>query len=240
MRKKINKLAAIFIVSIFALSGLGIAYAAWTDTINVSGTVDTGKVCWEFGTVSMLDMIPPENYGGDFPVPEYEADYTCIPGFLWNPDIGDYYWHLDKNVGWGDFEKLDTDEDGHFDTVLVWLNNTYPCYFNELRMYLRNCGTIPIKFNNIVIGDTNGNSYYIISGDPIITLDLNNNGVDDFEIWWNDDDFGDQIEPEGRSDELSLWMHVLQDEDPAFQSGSFGFYISLTAVQWNEYYFDLS
>ena len=32
MRKKIDKIAAIFIVSIFALSGTGMAFAAWVDT----------------------------------------------------------------------------------------------------------------------------------------------------------------------------------------------------------------
>ena len=240
MRKKINKIAALFIVSIFALSGTGIAYAAWFDTITIEGTVDTGSLCWHFTTVKMRDTLAPVNYGGDFPVPEDDADYTCFPGFIYNPEYEDYFWHLDKNVGWGDLQKMDTDEDGRSDTVYVWLNNTYPCYFNELTMYLRNCGTIPLKFNNIVISDTHGNSHYINSGTPIITLDLNNNGIPDFEIWWNDDDFGYQVEPEKRSEELSLWMHVLQDEDPAFQSGSFGFSISLTAVQWNEYPYDLS
>ena len=42
MKHKINKMAAIFIATIFALSGLGIAYAAWTDTITIDGTVTTG------------------------------------------------------------------------------------------------------------------------------------------------------------------------------------------------------
>jgi hypothetical protein len=234
MRKKINKIAALFIVSIFALSGTGMAFAAWFDTITITGTVETGELQWEFTTVNLLDMFEPINFGGDFVgFDSPYADYTCYPGFVYNSDIGDYFWHLDKNVGWGDFERVDTDNDGHFDTILLWLNNTYPCYFNEFRMYLRNCGTIPLKFNNIVISDTNGNSYYINSGTPIITLDLNNNGIPDFEIWWNDNDFGDQLEPGDRSDEWSLWLHVLQDEDPAFQSGSFGFFISLTAVQWN-------
>ena len=240
MRKKINKIAAVFIVSIFALSGVGMAYAAWTDTITITGTVDTGELCWKLGTVSMLDMFEPINYGGDFPVPEAYADYTCFPGFVFNEELQEDYWHLDKNVGWGDYKRVDTSGDGSYDTVFVWLNNTYPCYFNEIRMYLRNCGTIPLKFNNIVISDTNGNSFYIDSGTPIITLDLNDNGIPDFEIQWNDNDFGDQLEPGDRSDEWSLWTHVLQDEDPAFQSGSFGFSITLTAVQWNEYPYDLS
>lgn len=100
-----------------------------------------------------------------------------------------------------------------------------------------------MKFNNIVISDGTDESYYIDSDTAkprIFTLDLNDNGVDDFEIWWNDDDFGEQLEPGDRLSEQSLWLHVLQDEDPDFQGGSFTFYISLVAVQWNEYPYDFS
>ena len=233
-------MATIFIVMIFMLSGLGVAYAAWFDTIHINGTAQTGSLCWHFTTVELRDELAPVNFGGDFPVPEDDADYTCFPGFAYNPAYEDYFWHLDKNVGWGALDKMDTDGDGYSDTVYLWLNNTYPCYFNELTMYLRNCGTIPLKINNVVIEDTNGNTYYLDSGEPYIALDLNNNGVDDFELWWNEAYWGYQVHPGSRSPELSLWMHVLQDEDPAFQDGSFGFYVYITAVQWNEYPYDLS
>ena len=47
MKRKINKIAAVFIVSIFALSGLGVAYAHWTDTITITGDVTTGTLKWE-------------------------------------------------------------------------------------------------------------------------------------------------------------------------------------------------
>ena len=44
---KRDKIEALFLVSVLALSGIGIAYAGWTDTIFVSGTVQTGYVGYE-------------------------------------------------------------------------------------------------------------------------------------------------------------------------------------------------
>jgi len=41
---KTAKLGAIFLISIMALAGVGAGYAAWTDTITISGTVNTGNV----------------------------------------------------------------------------------------------------------------------------------------------------------------------------------------------------
>ena len=41
---KPNKIGIIFLVSVLTLAGIGISYAGWTDSINVSGTVQTGYV----------------------------------------------------------------------------------------------------------------------------------------------------------------------------------------------------
>ena len=238
--KKLNKIAALFIVSIFALSGTGIAFAAWFDTVTIEGTVDTGSLCWQFTSATIEDDNQPINFGGDYPTDT--PDLTCHPGFVYDEILGDF-WKLDKNVAWGSIERKDLDSDGYYETLELILNNVYPCNFNEVSFYIRNCGTIPLKFNNIVISDGTDESYYIDSDTAkprIFTLDLNDNGVDDFEIWWNDDDFGEQLEPGDRLSEQSLWLHVLQDEDPDFQGGSFTFYISLVAVQWNEYPYDFS
>jgi predicted ribosomally synthesized peptide with SipW-like signal peptide len=224
MKQRIDKTAVLFIVSIFVLSGIGISYAAWTDTITIEGTVTTGDLCWEFISCGLRDEIPPVNPGGDYPVPSYLVDYTCNPGFA-----GGTYWRLDKNVGWGEQLIKDLDGDGCNETLEITLHNVYPCYFNELAFYVRNCGTLPLKIDHVVI---NGQSYY--SGMPKIEYDLNGNNVSDFEVYWRDN-FGFQIEPGQDGPEISFWMHVLQDEDPAYQSNSFTFTIQLVCIQWNEY-----
>jgi hypothetical protein len=229
MKNKINKIAAIFIVSIFALSGLGFAYAAWTETLNINGTITTGEVCWEFYACSLLDELQPTNPGGDYVgMGSPLADYTCSVGFQGPP----FFWHHDKNVGWCTQLIEDRDSNGCNETLNITFNNVYPCYFNSLSFYVHNCGTIPIKVNNVEI---NGQAFY---SDFYYVLDLNDNGVNDFEIRYGDN-FGQQIEPGEYSYlEFSIWFHVLQDEDPEFQSGSFTFTISLTCVQWNEYPLD--
>lgn len=226
MKQRINKMAAVFIASIFALSGLGVAYAAWTDTITITGTVTTGSLCWEFTDCDLMDDDQPVDPGGDYPTAY--PDFTCNPGFTLEPGLG-YFWELDKNVGWGEQDITDPDGDGCYDTLEVTLHNVYPCYFNELTFYINNCGTIPFKVDHILV---NGVKYY--SGIPHITFDLNGNDVDDFEIEWKDN-FGYQMEPGAPSPEFSFWMHVLQDEDPAFQGGSFTFTIEVVCIQWNAY-----
>jgi len=41
---KTAKIGAMFLVSVLALAGLGVGYAAWTDTITIEGTINTGNV----------------------------------------------------------------------------------------------------------------------------------------------------------------------------------------------------
>jgi hypothetical protein len=229
MKHRTNKTATVFIASIFILSGLTVAYSAWTDTLYIDGSVTTGIVCWRFSSATIEDDDQPINPGGDHPTDD--PDLTCNPGFIEDPDKG-FFWDLDKNVAWG--EIVIKDLNGEFKKLLeVTLYNVYPCYFNEISFYAVNCGTIPIKFDHIIISDAN--EEYKLTADDKVTLDLSDNTIPDFEIWWNDDDFGDQLEPGERLQEQSLWLHVLQDEDPAFQAESFTFTISLVAVQWNEY-----
>lgn len=223
-------MAAIFIASIFALSGLGVAYAAWTDTISIDGTVTTGSLCWDFTDCDLLDEDQPVNFGGDFPTDD--PDYTCFPGFAPNPDFQPpkRYWVNDKNVAWGTQLIRDLDGDGCYETLEVTLHNVYPCYFNKLSFYVRNCGTIPLKVDHVVV---NGVDVYYQNFYQ--QMDISGNGIPDFEIQYGDN-FGSQIEPgEYSYDEFSFWMHILQDEDPTFQSGSFTFTISVVAIQWNEY-----
>ena len=45
---KTAKIGAMFLISILALAGIGMGYAAWTDTITITGSVNTGSVEWAF------------------------------------------------------------------------------------------------------------------------------------------------------------------------------------------------
>jgi len=226
-----KRVGLISLVLVLALGALGVGYAAWTDTLTITGTVATGEVDWEFGTCSLLDENEPIDPGGDYP-PIGEPDYTCDDGFPWNGAQNAYYWKLDKNVAWG--EQLITDnEDGTNHLLEVTLHNAYPCYFNSLSFYPRNTGTIPIKINHVVVKGTMAGDVIVTSAGSLHRFDFNADGQADFEIQWGDN-FGTQIEPGGAPPEISFWMHVLQP-CPQNLLDEFTFTIEVVCVQWDEY-----
>jgi predicted ribosomally synthesized peptide with SipW-like signal peptide len=42
-----DKIGAMFVIAMLSLAGIGIAYAGWTDTIQITGTISTGSVDWD-------------------------------------------------------------------------------------------------------------------------------------------------------------------------------------------------
>lgn len=205
--RKILLLTTVLIASLLIL---GFGYARWYETLNISGTVNTGELDWEISRCSVTDKYAPP-----LPIP----DLTCDPGF---GNVRD----LDKNVGWGECQLVDSDGDGDKDTIQLSFRNVYPCYFNEVTFYPRNNGTIPLRIDSVTIGGT-----VFRSNEPKKSLDLNNDGIEDIEIWWKDN-FGKQVEPGQDAPAISFWFHVLQG---APEGQSLSFTITFDAVQWNEY-----
>lgn len=226
-----RKIGVICLSLLLALGLLGVGYAAWTDEIFIDGTVETGTLCVEFGNTEIRDPHQPVNFGGDYPTDL--PDYTCNPGFTQGPD-GLRFWQLDKNVGWGTVERVPDPETGKYKTLRVTLNNTYPCYFNEVTFYPENCGTIPWRINGaIVMWDNDGTKLFatIVSPGTYIAMDFNGDGAPDLEMMWGNS-IGAQVEPGGLPPEVSFWLHVLQ---PAPQNDTLEFTIELMVVQWDEY-----
>lgn len=232
MKPTIPQAAALSLLSILVLSAAGISYAAWTDQITIHGMATTADLCWEFGSANTLDPFQPTNPGGDYPVPPYLADWTCFPGFAWNEEVHDWMWRLDKNVAWCQTSLVDLDGDGCRESMMLWVNNTYPCNFHEVSYYVRNCGSLPLRINAVQISD--GHHVWNVTGiDFLAELDFNDDGAADFELLWNEP-LGAQIHPGGHSQEMSFWMHTLQP-CPQAQLDSLHFTITVQAVQWNEY-----
>jgi predicted ribosomally synthesized peptide with SipW-like signal peptide len=213
-----KKIGLLFVALVLALGSLGVAYAAWTDEVTVVGSVETGSLCWIFTDQAWWDSQQPVNPGGDFPTAN--PDYGCNPGFVPN-EAGKRFWPLDKNVAWG---ACEISEDGK--TLSVEINNAYPCYFNSFSFYVRNCGTVPLKIDHVVL-----NGEEVLLEEFYAAFDVNDDGLNDFEIQYGDN-FGAQIEPGDSMLEFSMWLHPLQ---PAPQDSTLRFTMSLVAVQWNEY-----
>jgi len=199
-----GKMLAIPVLFIMCLSLLGIAYACWSETLYLNGSVQTGELDWELRPM-----------------------FTCLdtPGTRdWNGDCSWEMWQTDKDVG-GPTTVVpsDSDEDGDWDTLTVTLNNTYPWYFEQIGFHVRNDGTIPLHFENVTIDGQ------LVSSGQTIFLDLTEDGKPDVKIMYGDS-IGTQLHPGGIL-EISFWILVLQD---APEGATLTFTMKLLAVQYNE------
>lgn len=233
MKGRLSKVSVLFLALVVALASLGAAFAAWTDTLTISGTATTGELCVGLGAWTTLDPEqgpgwPPDYYSG---VP----DLHCLPGFVFVPGVGVSWPDPDgKNVGWTVLTaEGDACGSGLPDVLKVDLHNVYPSYFNSIQVYPVNTGTIPWKIWAVKLswGDTEEWVYY---ENFYKAMDLSGNGILDVEIQWQDN-FGIQKHPGDQPTEISFWIHILQDEGEGVQNQTFTFTIELMVVQWNEY-----
>lgn len=145
-----KKIGLICLALVLALGSLGVGYAAWTDTVTISGTVNTGEVDWEY-----YNIVSP----GDPPF------LTCL-------DTGiDPGW--DKDVGSTTGVFSDSDGDGDYDLLTLLtltINNAYPCYYNHCSFWVHCNGSIPIR----IVGATltyKGKDYSLPDGVWVTTDD---------------------------------------------------------------------
>jgi hypothetical protein len=166
---KAAKLGAIFMVSVMALAGVGVAYAHWWDKIDYEVTVDMGRLGFGFVEQYTNDPGPhypegqlkpnPESlengyYDPDCPTPTRicSEDYPGYPGAPKNVAnttckmLEEKYWH-DGSL----MEHIIKDEDGNvisretcYDVIEVNLSNVYPNYAPNLYFYIGNAGCIPV------------------------------------------------------------------------------------------------
>jgi len=234
-----KKFGLLLLALVLALGALGVGYAAWTDTVTIDGTVNTGEVCMSLVCpFSYLDNgQPPDGpdgtgylVGTSHPSADWNASSTGTAAFVNNPV------HMTKNVGW--ITTNCDDLTSPIEEVVITLHNMYPCYYNHISFGITNCGTIPIKLDHVTFLDAEDVVLATLTNDGYLALDLSKNQVNDVEIYWGDN-FGDQIEP-GEHWDLSFWIHIMQDEGIDFtQVQDFTFSAAVTGVQWNEYPLDL-
>lgn len=208
-----KKLGIICIALVLALGSLGMGYAAWTDTLYISGTVTTGSVEWEF------DGIPTQGDAGLDPNCFFDLD-----GGTWE--------QMDKDVASTTVGYSDTDGDDVDDTLTVTLDNAYPYYANHIGYKVHGLGSIPLqiwKADIIVDGIVVATIYYV---DEFHKLDLDGDGKDDLQIWWGSV-FGPSMQLHAcDSRDMSFELLVLQE---APQDETLYFTIELVAIQYDHY-----
>ncbi len=227
MKHRTNKIATMFIVSIFALSGLGISYAAWTDTITIDGTVDTGKLCLKWRAFTDASGNPLEPYITQQDIgPDWHSDMAGGMVNVWqDPEY--------KDVGSTTFTWGDTDHK----IIVMTVDNAYPCYYNHISTWIEACAdsTIPLKIWKLVYTFTNTATGYqetveVTTHNQLVYFHGEAGGPAVFEINWGNH-FGTQMHGGDRID-VSFEFHVLQ---PAEQSHLYTIDIEIVGIQWNEY-----
>ena len=219
MKHNINKMAAIFIASIFALSGLGVAYAGWTDTLTITGDVTTGDVNWVVNLpITMSDTFAPPPI---YPTPT--PDLNCDPNLGFN-GMGSQPFYVEKNVGWGESTLIDDH------TISMIIYNAYPGYYNHIDFWVHYIGSIPGKIDSFVIRNEAGIVLETIRDLGIYEFDISGDGINDMQIKWGHP-FGDQLHYCNERD-VSFGFCFLQ---PLPQDSVITLYLEYVVVQWNEY-----
>ncbi len=196
-----KKLGLICLVLIIALGAIGAGYAAWTDILQVNGTVTTGLLAWEITSAGCKD-----NFEG---VPDPIVTVWPNVGYSAVNYAGPTKLHLGPADS--EFPSSDTDRDGqtgHLDTLYVVLQDAYPGYVEKIDFDVINKGTIPLKFTQV---DING----IVFGlHETKELDLNDDGVNDVKIYWNNN-IGSVYYPDVPGDTLTFTILILEGAPPS-------------------------
>ena len=226
-----KKIGLIALAVVLAVGGLGIGYAAWTDTITIEGTVDTGDVNIDIWGYSETDV-----YKG--PDDECVAIYTAM-----NLDGTVLYHSINDGaiqMGAPDLTNLLLIASAHVtsinhanNTVTVDYDNLFPCICFATDLLLHYNGSIPVKVNT----DTFTTGYPWLqklvddgdmdSGAVRVTM-----GTDGIPVPGETVDIGTQLH-ECDFVLLVMGIHIPQDDTLMNKSGSATYTIEV--VQWNEY-----
>ena len=123
-----KKIGLIVLALVVALGALGAGYAAWTDALTITGTVNTGYV-----EIGIREMGNDMGTGNGVAAIVYE------------------------NVGAEIKDLNQTGENtGYYKGISYTVNNAYPDFADEFSFDVKNIGTIPVKISSINF-ETTGN-----------------------------------------------------------------------------------
>ncbi|MBA7566769.1 hypothetical protein ES708_08465 [subsurface metagenome] len=218
-----KKFGILCLALVIALGTLGVGYAAWTDTIYIDGTVNTGEVCLSIqpGTFEEVGGCPDKEWSG-----------WVYDGFSDSCPDGYHFGSISvvpegKCVASVTFNPI-LDADDNITTLEVTIHDAYPHFVADISFYVCNCGTIPIKIKAPVITQS-----------PYLLIEYGNN-------------IGVQLHPDVCK-EISFKVGVVQHEgyfgyatpdswivdDPAApltpMDDTLTFTIEIEGIQWNEY-----
>ena len=217
---KTAKLGALFMISVMALAGIGAGYAAWTDTIYIEGTVNTGNV----------DIVIEKTSGTEV-WKDLDTDDCVIIRYIWDTEgeILHQFGEIPDNGLLVSYAYTTITGD---DEITCTFNNIFPlpddCYIADV--FLHYDGSIPVKINEI--------SYE--TEDEWIQDLIDDGYVHAIGCRWYPDthEFGECVYEGYQLHQcewvcFALFFNLPQEEEYMNQEGSFT--ITIEVVQWNEY-----
>jgi predicted ribosomally synthesized peptide with SipW-like signal peptide len=234
---------------VVALGGLGIGYAAWTDTVAFSGTVTTGEVDIDLtgeysGTYVYKDLEPDSPTYEERIIVRTETDaagvvtYTVIePAGIGVIASIPPLWELIASAQ-ASGPGVGTDDDA----VTVIFEDLYPCidFIADFKVHVY--GTVPVKLALLPLEGEVGYYTPSVAGDPDLDDVFINPPDNDIPairvVYW--DEVGEEwLDIEGVQFEYcnEIWVgiivHIPQDNDFMLTSGAIAGRI--VAVQWDKY-----
>jgi predicted ribosomally synthesized peptide with SipW-like signal peptide len=223
---QVKKIGLIGLALLLALGALGVTFAGWTDTVTVTGTVETGEVCVQWYTENNTDICNPMGTpANDYTIGnmDWNLNVTAITGDADGYPAKFRRYQEDKNVACTTVTGLDTD------TLLVTVDNAYPLYAQDIEIEWINCGTIPVKIQDITITPLN-----FTLADAAWTP---NNGGHIFVEVTNG--IGYQLEPGDRKAHSLIFVVQQAALQNAGEAGgplpAYQFLLEVDVIQWNEY-----
>jgi len=216
-----KKIGLLVMALVMALGSLGIGYAKWSDSVSLSKSVSTGNVCVQWQTISETDDCPT---GPPWYVGPGEGDPNLDLSVY--PELVTYV-KTDKNVACTAVQKLDSH------TLLVTVTNAYPLYYGDVEVEWCNCGTIPVKLQNVKIEGV---------GFELSTEAWNDDPETCKPLWVEMvDGVGTQVEPTSAIPLPAGKVKCIASsvkwvvQQCAAQGATYQFRITWDVVQWNEY-----
>ena len=211
--KGFKKTGLMFLALVIALAGIGGAYAAWTDTITIEGTVNTGSVDLEIVELSGTKVWKTLDDHG-LVQRDWVMDFKLHPAV---PPPANSILVAESGARVGGAEEAD---------IVMWWDNIFPSIYFKADALLHYNGSIPVRVM-LDYGADAGSEWIL----PYVTATMRiverGGQVVDIPVYE-----GTQLH---FSDLIYLEVIVHLDQLPELMDRTASGWCDITVIQWNEY-----
>jgi hypothetical protein len=247
-RAGLKRIGLLALALVIALGALGIAYAAWTKSVYVQGTVNTGTLDIDIMAVSStfvykvpgaLELVEPDPEEG------VEVYKDTVVHYV-DGDVDPYpYTPSTTPPGYLVASAVTTFVNNDSDEATMTLSGLFPCIDFQTDLQLEYHGTVPGIVDMAVLtpddaGDTVLTELWDLGKATKGTAEPTGIWLDGFINRNDGNGWIEILEPEGlqlhRFDQVHVTLHVHLPEGEDYQNiDSLAFTGLIRVIQWNEY-----